>query len=92
MVFDLEYFKKKYPLVISTIGEDPFTVFCYFVYNGIPNGVQACEEFDPREYRNREENDVLRFLYEKDWEKYYINYIENHPKFDKRKLNKKNTR
>ena len=81
-VFDLEYFKKRYPQVVSAIGDNPFKLFSNFVFYGIPNGVQGSAQFNPRKYRYSEENILLNVLYDDNWEKYYLNYLE------KIKLNK----
>lgn len=72
-VFDAEYYLSKYPDIKAAYGIDYVRAFQHFIYNGIAEGRQGCEDFDVFAYRGRSED--LRDSFGNDLSKYYYHYV-----------------
>ncbi len=73
-VYDYDYYVKRYPNVLKSVGDDETKVLKHFVTKGMPLGRRGCKDFIVKYYKNRYEE--LRKAYGGDLSKYYLHYIE----------------
>lgn len=73
-VYNYDYYVKKYPNVLKTVGDDEYKVIAHFVTKGMPLGRRGSKDFVVTYYKNRYEE--LRKAYGNDLTKYYMHYIQ----------------
>ena len=75
LVYDYEYYKKKYADLRNTFGDDPKKYLQHFVENGMREGRQASASFNVSAYKNRYAD--LRAAFGNNTASYYMHYIKN---------------
>ncbi len=72
-VYDFAYYINRYPDMRVLYGNDPAGALRHFVNNGMAEGRQASENFNPIVYKNNYAD--LRNAFGNDWKQYYLHFI-----------------
>ena len=72
-VYDFAYYINRYPDMRVLYGSNPAGALQHFVSNGMAEGRQGCENFDPIAYKNNYAD--LRNAFGNDWKQYYLHFI-----------------
>lgn len=75
LVYDYEYYRKKYSDLRAAFGDDPEKYLKHFVENGMREGRQANASFNLSAYKNRYAD--LRNAFGSNNVSYYMHYINN---------------
>ena len=75
LVYDYEYYKKKYADLRAAFGDDPKKYLQHFVEHGMKEGRQASASFELSAYKNRYSD--LRAAFGNNNVAYYLHYIKN---------------
>lgn len=74
LIFDAEYYYKKYEDLEDAFGKNPFHLFNHFLTNGMREGRQAKKSFNVYNYAANNLDLIVRFG-TNDLSKYYMHYI-----------------
>ena len=74
LVYDYDYYTKRYPDITRALGTDPLAVLRHFVNYGMKEGRQGNESFSVISYRNKYQD--LRVAFGNDLPAYYMHYIK----------------
>lgn len=72
-VYDFAYYINRYPDMRVLYGNNPSGALQHFVSNGMAEGRQGCENFNPIAYKNNYAD--LRNAFGNDWKQYYMHFI-----------------
>ena len=72
-VYDFAYYINRYPDMRVLYGNNPAGALQHFVTNGMAEGRQGCENFNPIAYKNNYAD--LRNAFGNDWKQYYLHFI-----------------
>ena len=75
LVFNADYYAKKYPDVVKTVGNKPADLLNYFLNTGMSKQQQGCERFNVTVYKANYED--LQRAFGNNWPAYYTHYIQH---------------